>query len=132
MKIYIGYKFSNIENKQVLREEVQEVAHILEHKGHETFLLGRDLQKWKDYTHPIKHKMKTILGELKKADMVFAFVNSSVFSRGLLFELFFAKLFGKKIILAVKESLEPSWEDKFATETYKYNNLSDLEKININ
>ncbi len=132
MKIYIAYKFSNIQNKQALREEIQSVSIILESKGHTTFILGRDLQKWKDYTHKMHHKMRTILTELRKADCVFAYINAPVFSRGLLFELVFAKIFGKKIIVAVRESVGDSIYNKFADKVITYKRLGDLDNIDCN
>jgi hypothetical protein len=132
MKVYIAYKFSNIQNKQALREEIQSVSIILEGKGHSTFILGRDLQKWKDYTHKMPHKMRTILSELKKSDCVFAYINAPVFSRGLLFELVFARLFGKKVMIAVRESVGSSIYDKFADKVITYKRLGDLDDIDCN
>lgn len=131
MRVYIAYKFSNIQNKQALREEIQSVSLILENLGHSTFILGRDLQKWKDFTHAMSHKMRTILVELRKSDVVFAYINSPVFSRGLLFELVFAKIFGKKIYVAVRESIKPSMYEKFADKIIRYKRINDLEEVDL-
>lgn len=107
------------------------MAIILEGKGHSTYILGRDLQKWQDFTHPMMHKMRTIAGRIKSADAVFAYVNSSVFSKGLLMEMVFAKLFGKPIVMAVRHSVKPSFIEKFANRILRYSNVNEIEKVEI-
>jgi len=129
MKVYVAYKFSNIQNKQGLREEVQTVAIILESKGHVTYILGRDLQKWQDFTHTMRHKMRAILSQIKNSDAVFAYVNSSVFSKGLLFELVAAKLLGKPVTMAVRNSVKPSFIEKLANKVVRYNSVNDLDGL---
>lgn len=129
MKIYIAYKFSNVQNKQVVREDVQTLSIILEDKGHKTYILGRDLQGWKDLTHPISSKMIHIIKNLREADYVVAYVNSSVFSKGLLFELIWAKILGKSVILAIREGISEKPVRFFANKTYVYKTIKDLENF---
>jgi len=131
MNIYIAYKFSNVENKQALREQVQTVANILESKGHNTFILGRDLQRWKDFTHPLHHKMRTIVNQIRKSDIVFAYVNSENFSKGLLFELVCAKLLGKKIYLSIKKDLKDRFMELFAGQVVPYATVFDLQNVDV-
>ena len=129
MRIYIAYKFSNVENKKGLQYGVQTVAELLEKRGHTTYVLGRDLQKWKDFTHPMHHKMRTIISEIRKADLVFAYVNSDVFSKGLLYELTFAKLFGKRVIMAVKEGVKRPTLSFLANKVVRYASEEDLDEL---
>lgn len=106
MRVYIAYKYSNILDKQALISQVTELAESLEKKGHETFVLGRDVQNWGNKSlHSIK-KISEIIKNLKQADLLLAFVNSDVPSNGLFFEMLIAKLLGKKTMVAVKEGME--------------------------
>lgn len=126
MNIYVAYKFSNIENKQGVREDVQNVAALLERAGHNTFILGRDLQKWKNYSHPVHHKMFTIFNQIRKSDCVVAYVNAHVFSRGLFMEMLMAKMLGKKIVLAIRNDVKESFFEKISDEVVRYNSFNDL------
>ena len=131
MNLYIAYKFSKTQNKQALREEIQTVAIILGSKGHSTYILSRDLQNWQDFTHPMSHKMRVIFNEVKNSDAVFAFINSSVFSKGLLVELITAKILRKPVYMAVRKSIKPSFIEKFANKIFRYSNVNELETTNV-
>lgn len=129
MHIYIAYKFSNVGNKQVVREDVQTISTILESKGNTTYILGRDLQGWKDLTYPMGSKMRHIIQNLKKADFVVAYINSNVLSKGLLFELVWTKILGKPVITVIREGITDKTASFFAAKVYKYKTIKDLENF---
>lgn len=131
MNIYIAYKFTNIDNKKQLREKLHKIAKILEKHNHNTFILGRDLQKWEDYSHPIHHKTQTIFRQIKKSNCIVAFVESDVFSKGLMVEMLLAKLFSKNIVLVVKKGIKANLCRKMAKDIFEFKNFEDIEKLKI-
>ena len=48
MNIYIGYKLSKLpeKEKRELRPLLETISNIVEKMGHNTFIMGRDVQKW--------------------------------------------------------------------------------------
>ncbi|OGC47710.1 hypothetical protein A2886_02990 [candidate division WWE3 bacterium RIFCSPHIGHO2_01_FULL_42_13] len=128
MRIFISYKYSNIKDKAQLKDELLEVSDILESFGHETFLLARDVQNWNNKGHSLHSRFSIPAREIRKADGIFVYLNSSVLSPGLLFEIHWAKLFGKKIILAIKEGVRSSYLHKLASEkAIVFKNFAELK-----
>ncbi len=116
MRIFISYKYSNIKDKAQLKDELLEVSEILESLGHETFLLARDVQNWNNKGHSLHSRITIPAKEIRGSDGVFVYLNSNVLSPGLLFEIHWAKLFGKKIILAIKEGIKSHYLPRLASQ----------------
>jgi hypothetical protein len=129
MRLYIAYKYSNIKNKSELKINLEHIAQILENNGNKTFLLNRDAKAWgKKHVSTVKN-MYTIMKNIVSSDAIFAYIASDVLSKGMIFEFFFGKLIGKRIILAVEKKLKEKslYFVKMASETIAFENMKDLE-----
>jgi hypothetical protein len=99
MRYYIAYKYSKNENKEKLKEKLEKVSQILNDSGHDTFILGRDVKKWKHIHFGSIKLIPVIYKNMKACDALAAYVDSSKFSKGLLFECVISKLLGKRSVL---------------------------------
>lgn len=99
MRLYIGYKYTHVEDKQSLIRDLLQLAGGFESNGHKTFILGRDIQNWRG-SLPLWKTFPAILGNMLKSDAFVAFITSDVKSSGLSVEKTLAKLLGKKTIFA--------------------------------
>lgn len=133
MRIFIAYKYSRVENKEQLKQELLQVAEILESFGNETFILGRDVQNWNNRAHPIHSKYKKMSKEIRASDGLFVYLNSTVFSPGLIFEIHLAKLLGKKIVVAAKNGIKAPYFGFLANEkVISFSDVSELkEKLKL-
>jgi hypothetical protein len=95
MRIYIGYKYTNVEDKKTLIEKLLEFASWLEKEGHETFVLGRDVQNWQG-SLPLWKTFPAIVGKMLKSDAFVPYITSKVPSRGLEVESILSRILGKK------------------------------------
>ena len=95
MRIYIGYKYTNVEDKQGLIQKLLGLAASFERAGHQTFILGRDIQNWKG-SLPLWKTFPAIIGNMLKSDAFVAYVTSQVPSRGLEVEKALSSALGKK------------------------------------
>ncbi len=127
MRIYIAYKYTNITNKTELRLLLEQIGNILKDMGHNTFILNRDAQSWGRKHISLWKNVFTILNNLKKSDIILAIVNSDVKSKGLNFEIMFAKLFGKKIVCAKEKNIKNS-NMKICKNTFEFEDIKDFEK----
>jgi len=125
---YIAYKYTKVKDKNSLKEELINISNILNSLGHETFILGRDVQNWDNTAHPVHSKMKKMFSEIKKSHCVFVYVTSSVLSLGLLFEIHVAKMLGKKVVVAIKEGKRAPYMKMLATNCVTFNDFSDLRE----
>lgn len=128
MRIYIAYKLSKLPDseKQALRPKLEQISDELTRLGHETFVMGRDAQGWtKEHTSSFK-TMSLILKHLNSYDTILAFIDSDVFSPGMLFEIFYGKLIRKKVIYFVNSSVKNNVKSLVANEVIVYNDMSDL------
>ena len=126
MRIYTAYKYSHIKDKSMIKRDLLKFSDILENKGHTTFMLGRDVQNWNNKAHPVHSKLAKMIKELKEADALYAYINSTVYSSVLLFEITVAKLLGKKIVIALKEGLKAPYFNFLADEVVYFEKLDDL------
>jgi len=99
VKYYIAYKYSNNKNKEDLKVKLEKLAHKLSQWGHETFVLGRDIKKWKHIHFGSIKLIPVIFSNMKNCDALMAYVDSPFFSKGLFFEIIISKILGKKSIL---------------------------------
>ena len=97
MRIYIGYKYTNVEDKKALIQKLLEFAKYLEQAGHKTFILGRDIQNWQG-SLPLWKTFPAIIGNMVKSDAFVAYITSPVSSKGLELEKALSGVLGKKKI----------------------------------
>ncbi|KKT05890.1 MAG: hypothetical protein UV83_C0001G0208 [candidate division WWE3 bacterium GW2011_GWE2_43_18] len=95
MRIYIGYKYTNVADKQSLIQKLLEFSSFLEKAGHETFILGRDVQNWKG-SLPLWKTFPAIVGNMIKSDVFVAYITSPVPSKGLEVEKALSAVLAKK------------------------------------
>lgn len=95
MRIYIGYKYTNVADKQALILKLLEFSSFLEKAGHRTFILGRDIQNWQG-SLPLWKTFPAIIGNMLKSDAFVAYVTSPVPSKGLEIEKALSAVLGKK------------------------------------
>ena len=100
MRIYIGYKYTNVEDKKALIQKLLEFAGYLEKAGHKTFMLGRDIQNWQG-SLPLWKTFPAIIGNMVKSDAFVAYITSSVSSKGLELEKALSGVLGKKKVFVL-------------------------------
>jgi hypothetical protein len=126
MRVYIAYKYRAVEDKNELKRDLDMISGAIDGLNHEHFILGRDVQKWHassgSVLKTIPHIIKNILG----SDMVFAYINCSVSSWGLPFEMFCAKIFKKPVILAVKQGITYTNPALKPADTIVFTDIQDL------
>jgi hypothetical protein len=127
MKTYIAYKYTNIKNKEQLKQDLNMLSESLTDQGHSTFILGRDKQKWQSVKYPLWETVPAILTNLIKSNLLVAYITGCEKSTGLTFELTFAKLFGKKILLVVNKC---NGDFKYDREKRHSDNIIEIENIN--
>jgi len=129
MKLYLAYKYKKTRDKDLLKKDLEKLSKPLESEGHTVFLLGRDVQKWgKAKVDHIKN-VTVIVNNIKRSDVLVAYVNSRVFSFGLAFEFLVGKLLGKKILLANKKGMGTSFYNIFCSKKVDFEDVDDLSKL---
>jgi len=129
MRLYIAYKYTNIKNKSELKINLEHVTQILENAGNTTFLLNRDARAWgKKHVSTLKN-IYTIMKNIVISDAIFAYINSEVLSKGIIFEFIFGKLIGKKIIAAVEKKVKTKNKNllNLASKIIDFDGMKDLE-----
>ena len=102
MRLYLAYKYRAIPDKNRLQNDLNFLSDALTKGGHEVFVLGRDIQNWKNSSTPLFKTLPAILKNLVKSDKVVVFYESNAKSSGLHTELVLAKIFKKPIVLLHK------------------------------
>ncbi len=126
MRVYLAYKYRCVDNKDQLIQDLNRISDTIEKSGHSTFILGRDVQKWGSASSSLFTSIPTILKNLVKSDLVFAFIDNCAKSQGLPFEIFCAKLLGKKIIYAVRNEVDFKVVEQEVVNKVSYGNLDEL------
>lgn len=119
--LFISYKYTSIKDKDLLKRQLLEIADKIHDLGHETFLLGRDNDKWSTSNHLSAHKYWTLLKNIVKSDGLVVIYVSDVNSFGMLFELSVALILGKKLYFLHKDGLKKSFFHGFAAKTVSFN-----------
>ncbi len=97
MKFYIGYKFTNIKDQELLKAGLEALCSSLKANGHEVFILGRDVQNWLGSSMPLTKTFPAIVSHLFKSDVFLGFItDETTNSHGLRFENFLASVLSKK------------------------------------
>ncbi|MBN1162626.1 hypothetical protein JXA34_02685 [Patescibacteria group bacterium] len=129
MKVYIGYKYTNVEDKNSLKKGLEEVSDIISDLGHTTFLLGRDKKNWSSSRFPLWKTIPYIFINLINSELLFAYIVNDEKSYGLSFELALAKLMKKKIIVALtNKNLSCEFEKRMADQIVELSSFSELKE----
>lgn len=126
MNIFIGYKYKNNKNKEALQNNLEKISNKLEEIEHNCFVLGRDIHGWHINHISTSKSISPIISNIRKSDLLLAFIDHQGVSLGLRFEALCAKVLGKKIILAVKSSLSERFFRNLATDILEFENIDDL------
>jgi hypothetical protein len=126
MRLYIAYKYKCIKNKEQLKKDLDIISKEITKTGNDTFLLGRDVQRWGLCSTPLWKTVPIIWKNVRKSDAIFAYVISEGVSDGLNFELLCAKFLGKKVTLAVKSGLKVQTLRNVANKIVEFENIKDL------
>lgn len=126
MNIFVGYKYKNNKNKEALQNNLEKISNKLEEIHHKCFVLGRDIHGWHINHISTSKSISPIISNIRKSDLLFAFIDHSGESLGLRFETLCAKVLRKKIILAVKNNLSEKFFRNLATNTLEFENIDDL------
>lgn len=126
MRYYIAYKYSRNKNREGLKEKLLKISDLLEKRGDETFILGRDVKKWRHIHFGSLRLIPLIFKHMSKCDLLLAYVDSPAFSKGLFFEAIIAIILGKKRLMYL--------EGKTKSKTLKYlfndvRQVSDISQI---
>lgn len=128
MRLYIGYKYTKVQDKEALVKDLLNFAEELEKAGYCTFLLGRDVQGWKG-SLPLWKTLPAILGNMIKSHAFVAYINSDVSSRGLNVEFALSKILGKKYALLLKNGISQDTQST-AAESIIFNDNNDaVQKV---
>lgn len=126
MNIYIGYKYRSCKDKQALKNTLLTLSDRVHSLGHKTFILERDVYDWcHDYSN-LPKSIRSIIKNMKKSDVLLAFVDCDERSIGLLFESLCAKVFGKKVVVAVRKGLKGLPFKNFANEIVEFDSHEEL------
>lgn len=128
MLVYIAYKYTHIKDKEALKEQLKVLADIIRSTRNKTFLLIRDVKKWGHDHSSFFQTVPQICFNIFKSDVVFVFISSEVKSSGMEFEILCARLFGKKVIVAVKDGIKTRFRNSKNTNVFVFKSLDDLEK----
>lgn len=126
MRVYIAYKYRAVEDKEGLKRELELISSAIEKLEHKPFVLGRDVQKWHSSSGSAFKTIPHIIVNIIKSDTVFAYINNNAKSWGLPFEMFWAKLLGKPVILAKKVGVEFENEGLKPVKTLEFTDVNDL------
>ena len=130
MKIYLAYKYKQIKDKPTHEKTLLALADKITVLNNKVFLLGRDVQKWGSVELSHAGLLSTIMKNIRKSDTLFAYINSNVFSFGLMFEFIWATIFGKKIIVALEDGVKAPFFSALAGRKINFkNNKELLEKL---
>ena len=128
MKIYIGYKYQNVLDKEQLKQNLLKVSDALRSLGYETFILGRDAFNWNHHGKGSK-SISPIMKNMKYSDVFLAIIECDSKSCGLLFESIFSKLKKKKMVIAIKKDLHGKPFIRFTRNIIEFENYEDLLRI---
>jgi hypothetical protein len=126
VNIYIGYKYKNNKDKETLQNNLEKISGSLEGICNKCFVLGRDVHGWHINHVSTTRSITLIISNIKKSEVLFAFIDHRGTSLGLTFEAICAKIFGKTIILAVKNGLPEKFFRSFTSKIIEFENIDDL------
>jgi len=128
MKYYIAYKYSNNKNKEDLKNKLEHISQKIHSWGHETFVLGRDVKKWRHIHFGSIKLIPVLYKNMKSCDVLFAYVDSPHFSKGLFFEIVISKILGKKSVLVLEGGTKSKFFKHLFDETILAPNVGHISK----
>lgn len=129
MKVYIGYKYTNVKDKNQLITTLEEISKLITDQGNNTFVLGRDVKKWQHVHLGSIKLIPVIYKNMKACDKFIAYVDSPEYSKGLFFEAIISRLLNIKSVLFLKDDTKkPLYHILFS----KVNRIQQLGEINLN
>lgn len=128
MRLYIGYKYTKVQDKEALVKDLLNFAEELEKAGYCTFLLGRDVQGWKG-SLPLWKTLPAILGNMLKSHAFVAYISSDVSSRGLDVELALSKVLGKNRAVLIKNGISHDAQPSLAEGIVFNDNNDAVQKV---
>ena len=131
MKFYIAYKYSNNKDKDNLKHKLERISHKLIGWNHETFVLGRDIKKWRHIHFGSVKLIPVIFKNMRGCDVLFAYVDSPNFSKGLFFEVVISKLLGKKSILVLEGNLKSKFFKHLFNKTDRVEGIDKITQEHI-
>jgi len=131
MKFYIAYKYSNHKDKDNLKKKLEKISHKLSGWGHETFVLGRDIKKWRHIHFGSLRLIPVIFKNMKSCDILFAYVDSPYFSKGLLFEVIISKILGIKSIMILEDNINSRFLKYFFNKIYRVEDINHISQDHI-
>ena len=128
MRYYIAYKFLN-SDKEILKKNLGIISDMIEKTGNTTCIFYRDLQNRWTISMLIDQVIKQAFIEVKKSDVILAFIESEEKSEGMLLEIGYAKALGKKLVLVIKRWINLRFLRSLADEIIEFDSIEDI-KIN--
>lgn len=131
MRLYVAYKYTNISDKKTLQDTLENMSNKLVSLGHTTFILGRDIQKWRGSNHPFLTTIQ-IIKNMRKADAVLVFFDTDLPSKGLSVELNLARYLNKRVYFLLNENVKfkPKVDESMIIVYSDYSDLvNKLERI---
>lgn len=125
MRYYLAYKYKAIPDKERLQSDLISISEALKENGHEVFILGKDVQNWKNSSAPLIKTLPAIFKHLAKSDKIIVYLESEVKSRGLHLEMLFSKIFRKPVVLLHKHEVKIDTVIT-PTQTIKFTHITDL------
>lgn len=131
MRFYIAYKYSNNKNKEELKKKLEKISEKLAGWDHSTFILGRDVKRWKHIHFGSVKLIPVIYKNMRECDILFAYVDSPNFSKGLFFEIIISKLLGKKSILVLEGQIKSKFFKHVFNKIQRVENIEHIEKKHL-
>ena len=125
MKIFLSYRYTG-EDPEEVRENVELICSALETAGHKSYCTFFDGQFFKGKDFSNKEILLHAFKEIKKADVLLAFVNSKEKSEGMLLEAGYALANKKPVYLLVREGVKTVFLREMAE---KIIDFKDTEKL---
>lgn len=127
MKFYVAYRFTG-EDPEVLKETLTHICSLLTMNGHKNYCSFFDP---KMVNIGNRNVLERAFKEIDDSDSLLVFIKSEDMSEGMFIEVGYALSKKKKIILLIKEGLKTNYLNEFADKIIKFNNLEELNSIEI-
>lgn len=126
MRYYIAYKFLNTD-KEILKNNLENICNKIEKMGDTTYIFYRDAQNRGETAIPIDQIIQKAFIEVKKSDIILAFIENEEKSEGMLLEIWYAKALGKKLLLVIKKWINLRFVRSLADETIEFDKIENIK-----
>ncbi len=128
MRYFLSYKYTNNKNREDLKKVLEEISEKIESWGDEAFVLGRDVKKWKHMHLGTFKLIKAIFLNMKDCDQVYFYIDTPVFSKGMLFELMASKILNKRSVLFLKNDVNSKFVKRFVNKVVAIDSYHSISK----